>query len=286
MADLFAYCEKLVREADKDRFLASLFAPAERRGALMALHAFNVEVGRVAALVHQPLAAAVRLQWWREVLAGERSEEASGHPVAAALTRAVAEHALPFAAFDALLDARLFDATEEAMPTSSELEAYARNTSAALFELAIRILAPHDADALEPLARTGGIAYAYARLLQAQPQYVARHKLIVPLDLLQRHGAQAEDLFAGRVTAPLRAALAELRREAWAQLAEFDRLLPRLPAQAASAVLPVALVRPLLERMERSDYGPLHPIEIPQWRRQWFLWRAAGRWSREGPARE
>ena len=35
------YCEDLVREADKDRFLASLFAPAERRPALLALYAFN-----------------------------------------------------------------------------------------------------------------------------------------------------------------------------------------------------------------------------------------------------
>ena len=34
MQDAFAHCEALVRAADKDRFLATLFAPAEHRAAL------------------------------------------------------------------------------------------------------------------------------------------------------------------------------------------------------------------------------------------------------------
>jgi phytoene synthase len=32
--------------------------------------------------------------------------------------------------------------------------------------------------------------------------------------------------------------------------------------------------------MERPDYQPFVPFEIPQWRRQWTLWRAARRPSR------
>ncbi len=47
MQDPFAYCAELVRQADRDRFLAALFAPAEHRGALYALYAFNVEIARV-----------------------------------------------------------------------------------------------------------------------------------------------------------------------------------------------------------------------------------------------
>ncbi len=47
MQDAFAHCAELVRTADRDRYLAALFAPAERRDALFALYAFNVEIGRV-----------------------------------------------------------------------------------------------------------------------------------------------------------------------------------------------------------------------------------------------
>jgi phytoene synthase len=42
------------------------------------------------------------------------------------------------------------------------------------------------------------------------------------------------------------------------------------------ALLPVALVRAYLARMERADYDPFRtPVDVPQWRKQWLLWRAA-----------
>jgi phytoene synthase len=40
-------------------------------------------------------------------------------------------------------------------------------------------------------------------------------------------------------------------------------------------LLPVALARPTLDRMERRGYVPFKPAALPQWRRQWTLWRAA-----------
>ena len=85
MQDAFAYCAELVRTADRDRFLSSLFAPAEYRGALHALYAFNVEVARVREVAREPLPGEIRLQWWSEVVNGERAEEAAANPVASAL---------------------------------------------------------------------------------------------------------------------------------------------------------------------------------------------------------
>ena len=76
MQDAFAYCAELVRTADRDRFLSSLFAPAEHRAALHALYAFNVEVARVREVAREPLPGEIRLQWWSEVVNGERAEEA------------------------------------------------------------------------------------------------------------------------------------------------------------------------------------------------------------------
>jgi len=84
MQDNFAHCENLLREGDKDRFLATLFAPADKRGPLFALYAFNHEVARVRETVREPLAGEVRLQWWRDAVASGGGE-ARAHPVAAAL---------------------------------------------------------------------------------------------------------------------------------------------------------------------------------------------------------
>src|SRR5690242_2632223 len=90
----FAHCENLVRAGDKDRWLASLFAPADRRPPLHALYAFNLEVARVRELAREPMAGEIRLQWWREVIAGTRPGEAAAHPVAAALLETIARFGL------------------------------------------------------------------------------------------------------------------------------------------------------------------------------------------------
>jgi hypothetical protein len=90
IAESYRHCETLVRDADKDRFLSALFAPAERRDALFALYAFHVEIARIPSVAPEPFAAAVRLQWWHEALSGERDGEAAANPVAAALRDALA----------------------------------------------------------------------------------------------------------------------------------------------------------------------------------------------------
>ena len=66
----FQHCTALVREADRDRYLATLFAPAEHRDALYALYAFNAEIARVRDMAREPMPGEIRLQWWVDVLGG------------------------------------------------------------------------------------------------------------------------------------------------------------------------------------------------------------------------
>jgi 15-cis-phytoene synthase len=274
MQDAYAHCEALVRDADKDRFLAALFAPAGTRRDLYALYAFNAEIARVRELAREPMPGEIRLQWWRDALGADGHGGASGHPVAAALGETIARHALPFGPFNALIDAHAFDLYDDAMPSLSDLETYARATESTLFGLAARILGA-DGDAA---ADAGGTAYALARLMQAFPRHAARGQVYLPADLLERHGAERADISAGRCGPALTAVLAELRAHAGARLAEARRLIAALPPAAAPAFLPVAIVGPLLRALERSR-DPVVPVEVPQWRRQWALWRAA----RNGP---
>jgi phytoene synthase len=104
--DADAYCAALVRDHDKDRFLANLFAPEARRRHLLALYAFDVEIARVQRRVHEPAAGAIRLQWWHDALAGTRPEEAAGHPVLMALRAALAETGVPIAPLIDAIEAR------------------------------------------------------------------------------------------------------------------------------------------------------------------------------------
>ena len=85
IAEAYRHCEQIVRLHDKDRYLASLYAPAERRPYLFALYAFALEIGRVRALVKEPMAGTIRLQWWHDALSGLRPAEAAASPVMIAL---------------------------------------------------------------------------------------------------------------------------------------------------------------------------------------------------------
>ena len=279
MQDAFAHCETLVRAADKDRFLATLFAPAEHRRGLFALYAFNIEVSRVREVVREPLSGEIRLQWWSEVLGGEGRGEVAANPVAAALTAAMARYALPRERLAALLEARRFDLYDEPMATLAALDGYAEGTASNLIALAAQILNGGRDAGIGALAHHAGLAYAIAGLLKALPTHAARGQLYVPVELLERHGA-GRTTPGGKATPELRAALAELRLIARRHLAKARELVAAAPPAVIPALLVLAPAAATLTRMERSDYEPFVPVEIAQWRRQWLIWRAARRPAR------
>ncbi len=152
--DSYAHCEALVRAADKDRFLASLFAPAERRRRLFALYAFNAEIARVREVVRTPIAGEIRLQWWRDALEASAPSEVRANPVADALIDTIAACRLPVEPLLALIEARSFDLYDDPMPTLDTLYGYVRKTSSTLIELAAIILGGADPIAKRP-RRTG-----------------------------------------------------------------------------------------------------------------------------------
>jgi phytoene synthase len=280
MRDAFAHCEALLRAADRDRFLATLFAPAEHRDALFALYAFNVEITRVREAAREPLAGEIRLQWWGDVLGGAGSGEVAANPEAAALLESVARYHLPVGRFEALIAARRFDLYDEPMATLADLEAYADGASSGLIALAAQVLLSGGEPSIGALCHHAGVAHAIAGLLKAFPLHAARGQLLLPLEVLERHGASRQDVAGGRATPQLHAALAELRQRARHHLREAQELLAAAPPAVLPALLPVTLAAPTLARLERRDYDPFVPVEIAPWRRQWLIWRAARRPSR------
>jgi 15-cis-phytoene synthase len=280
MQQAFAHCEALVRAADRDRFLATLFAPRERRGALFALYAFNVEIARVREVVRDPVAGEIRLQWWSDVLAGDGRGEIEAHPVASALRASVARYGLPPERLQTTISARRFDLYDEPMATLVDLETYADGASSSLIVLAAQILNGGSAPDMEALSRHAGRAQAIAGLLKAFPFHAARGQLFVPLELLDRHGADREDVRIGRATPELRSALADLRDSARRHLRQAQDTARTVSPDVMPALLPVALAGATLARMERGDYDPFVPVEIAPWRRQWLIWRAARRPAR------
>lgn len=277
--DDYRACAMRVRAGDRDHYLSALFAPAEKRRHLLALAAFNSEVGRIRDVVSEPMLGEVRLQWWRDAVDGTAAGDASMSPIARALADTVRRFNLPRAGFHVLFDARAFDFYGEPMPTLEQLESYLDATAGSLIRLAAHILHGGETPEVAAAAAQAGRAHAITGLLRSFAPNAACGRIFVPpLDVIARHGSSAEEATSGVATPHLRAALREMRDLARYHLAEARAAMAALPETMLPAFLPLELVPVYLQRMERPDYDPFHSvIEMPPWRKPWLLWRAARR---------
>jgi phytoene synthase len=257
----------IVRRGDPDRYIADLFAPAEARAHLFALHAFAVEVASIRGRVSEPALGEVRLKWWEGALRGDHG----GSPVAAALAEAITRFRLPLVAFDNLLQARIFDLYDDPMPTVNDLEGYAGDTEAALMQLGAMVLVGGQDPGTAELAGFAGVAVALPRLLRALPESAA----FLPADLLARHGASVGGVGEGSARRRVVADLCALARE---RLGAARRAAESADPALLPAFLPAAMVETYLRRLEQEGGDPLTPVaDVSPLRRQWVLWRAARR---------
>lgn len=233
MPEKFSHCEQLVRDEDRDRFLAALFAPAHSRPALFSIYAFDIEIAHISGRVSEPLAGEVRLQWWRDIITGAAHEQAAGSPVAAALIETIGRHMLPEQIFVDLIEAQRDALYRKPVGTIDELELWAAKTHGGVFALAARVLSGGGDPGLDDLSRHAGIALACMKNATPGPQFQAFS------DLADHH------------------------------LMHMRAKLPAPAAEINAAFLPLSLVRPTLREIGRNG------TPLPQWRRQWILWRAS-----------
>jgi phytoene synthase len=277
-APAYAHCEGLVRERDRDRYYATLFAPADKRPHLFALYAFSAEVARVRDAVSNPMPGEIRLQWWRDAIEGIARGDALANPVAAALEDTIARFRLPRSALVDLIDARVFDLYDDPMPSVGDLEGYLGETSSAVIRLASLILAGGEDPGGAEAAGHAGIAFGLTGLLRALPWHARNGQVYVPKDVLGRHGVTRDDIVLGRGGPGFRAALVEMRDLARTNLARLHDLRDTILPAIAPAFMPAALVPGYLAAMERPRYDPFATVaDRPGWRKLITLWRASRR---------
>jgi phytoene synthase len=268
------FCMALVRGHDFASYASTLFVPAAQRRAQLAIHAFNVEISRVRDQVSQPLPGEVRLQWWTDMLAGSGHGGVEGNPVAAELLLAIRNSRLQVERLSRLIDEHQFDLYNDPMPTMAALEGYIGDTSSALFSVCAQIAGWQSGDT-EHLARHAGLARGLAQVIAALPLDASRRQLFVPLQLLESHGTTMEEVFAGKETPKLRAALDQLIAEASEHLDTAFALLASAPPQVRPVFLPLALVAHDLRRMSRADNDPFTLHVRSRFWTLWTLWRAS-----------
>jgi phytoene synthase len=272
--DSAAFCADLVRTHDFARYASTLFVPAARRRALLAIYAFNVEISRVREHVSQPLPGEMRLQWWTDMLGGQGHGGIEGNPVAAELLQAIRNFGLPVGPLSRLIDEHQFDLYNDPMPSMAALEGYINDTSSALFSLAAQVTAA-PSEQVDHLARHAGLASGLVQVIASLPRDASRRQLFVPLQVLESHGSGMEEIFSGKQTPNARAAIDQLVGEANSHLKTAFSLLVTEPPEVRTVFLTLSLVQRELKRMSRADTDPFVSHATSRLRTLWTLWRAS-----------
>lgn len=225
----------LVRRNDPDRFLAALFAPPERRDALLVLYAFNHELARAREVATDPTLALIRLQWWREVVEGTKK----AHEVATPLSAAIATGALDPARLLPLIEARELESYSDFM-TEADWRDWLMQGAGGLAVAAGAALGTAEPERCRPY----GAAYGVAGLRRASLALARQQRCLLPADLLRAHGMLAEGFIADPTGAPAQAVLQAVAQVGWDLL---DAASP-VPRDAIPAILPAVLARRDLAR--------------------------------------
>lgn len=240
----------LLRRHDRDRYLLGLFAPSDRRVAVMALYAFNYEIAKTREVVSEALLGRIRLQWWREAL-----DEAYGHGAVRAhevmtpLAEAIRKYRLGRAHFDAMIAARERELEDEPLPTLAALEEYCAATAGRLQQLVLEALDVRDPAAAE-VAREVGIAYALAGLIRAIPFHARRRRLFIPADIAAEAKLDRAAVFELAASPALAAAVQRLALAGREHLASARSRREALPGAALPALLPARIAAGYLRDIE------------------------------------
>lgn len=186
-ADLAA-CRLMLEGGSKTFFAASLLLPAEYREPASSLYAFcrladdaiDLEEDRLSALAQ--LRARLHLAY---------SGRPYGHPVDRALADVVAQHGIPRAVPEALLEGFEWDAAGRRYETLADLKAYAMRVAGTVGTMMAIIMGVRGA---EPIARACdlGVAMQLTNIARDVGEDARAGRLYLPLDLMREQGIDPE----------------------------------------------------------------------------------------------
>ncbi|WP_350334148.1 phytoene/squalene synthase family protein [Coralliovum pocilloporae] len=274
-------CVALVRRDDRPRYLATLLAPAACRDDLMALYAFNCELSRIPLVVNEPMAGEIRVQWWRDALAGEGHGDVRSNPVAASLLDTIERHRLSFTDFDAVLNGCSVELDGGFLADMNALEGYLGERVSMLFKLAglISGLAP-TTPGLADASGHSGVAYGLTSVLASFAMDRKSGRCFIPEQVCHAHGLTFETIAAGDEQAKLTDALTELHDAAWRHLRLAEEYIMLLPDGHRRSFLPIALLPARLKQLKAILSDPGRPVaDRSQLGLQWTLLRNLRRFS-------
>ncbi|MFF2320381.1 phytoene/squalene synthase family protein [Agrobacterium sp. NPDC058088] len=267
-------CLAMLRDTDRDRYLACLLSPADKRNSLAALYAFNAEIARIRDSVREALPGEVRMQWWRDLIDGNPHGDSQSHPVAAALLTTIEQYRLPRPVLGNMIEARIFDLYDDLFEDRNALEGYSGETASALIQLASLVLSADDAAQSAEAAGHAGVAQAMAGMLLLMPLHRRRGQVYIPADMLAAAGLDRETFLEGEDRQRIGIAVEIFAAHALDHIEKARRAT--IAKNLFAAYLPVALSGPVIAAARKAGAGVFDgDLQLSQLRRQSLLAKAS-----------
>lgn len=241
-----------LKQADRSLYSAILYAPVHSREAIATLHLFERETARVRDLISEPLPGEIRLQWWRDVIEGERGGEAAAHPLASCLLKVIDQYGLSQQSLAQLTQARIFDVYDDSMPTLNDLEGYCGETWSTIFQASAQVLGNGTPPPTGDAAGHAGVAYGISLTASRAGVHRARGQVYVPDDLLRATGGDRDAWLYGDDGDYRARALLAFVEFAQEHEMKAKKAIKALAATYKPAFMPIALARPVLRAVTKK----------------------------------
>ncbi|KAJ3178291.1 hypothetical protein HDU87_003603 [Geranomyces variabilis] len=270
-----SYISSLLRKADYENYLATLFTPSASRQAVWAVRAFNVETALIRENVKNPQLGVGRIAWWRDAIEKVYNGTPPVHPVAQALAQALETAPLSKSWFKRILSEREANLQDPQYASVADLEKYAENTASALLYLQLEALGLQNPQA-DHAASHVGKAIGIATILRATPFHVEERRFYLPSELMAKHGVAAETVFRSGPSPSLEEVVFEVATAANDHLITARSFLKDSPPAAHPALLSAVPAELYLQALEKSNFNLFDPkLSKRNWRLPFRLWSAA-----------
>ncbi|MDB5478490.1 MAG: hypothetical protein JWM96_985 [Alphaproteobacteria bacterium] len=244
------FCAEEVRRCDYGLYVSTLFALPKERGALFALYALKIALGRIKHKVTEPMMGLIRLQWWRDAVEKLFHGKVLHHDVLHALLLALQNGAAwQEEDFQKLIDAYEMDFQTREIQTVEAWQRHTETVALPLFSAANKVSGLEgDKETIAIIAR----CHEISRQLLAIPSVLAgKGKILLPNEILQILGHNEYGLTKADIENRLKPFMQQIVGQNLADL----KTLPWKQIKKSAPLLPGVIAQRKFEHIKRYDYA-------------------------------
>ena len=272
MGTLLIANRDLVKKADPDRYICTLFADREVQEFLFGIYALYNELAAIPFRTQEANLGEIRLQWWRETLLASKLEvNLSNDPIMQGIYKLNGQPKFNRELMLSIIDERENDLSKRQPKTIEELEKYIKNTSGAITVIALDLMDVTDGH-IRQACQDIALAYGLIGVLRSARFLLNYDRILVPKSLLDRYEVSNEIFKNGKQNQSLRLIGAAITGIGESLLLKARKSQQNIERRSMPCLLLASLTGLYIKQLKRLNYDvfDLRLSQPTNWR-AWVL---------------